>query len=221
MDDRSVPAEGVRLSPDIASSRISSKASSVHPVEPRTFGSSGPGELKIDAKAEVHQQPSRFDRPQALIAAAAELPDGDKRAELAAIGPLDLNAPGRLAPWHGTPARSLPAFPLRTRGSGSNTTTPPAELVLELEPGTREPVAFADAGEDRTIEQSESLAGISSDFDERVKQAAPDLSDDALSEVWESEQMEADSQYRILFGDSAFNQRSMETALHALGLAAE
>ncbi len=96
----------------------------------------------------------------------------------------------------------------------SATSTP--DLVLELSAGVRAPVAFAASDDALSPAQASALQEISDQFVARINDAAATLADEDLAQVWTAEQEQADSIYRIVFGDSAYLQKSMETAINAL-----
>ena len=128
----------------------------------------------------------------------------------------------RTLPALRTPPDGSGAFhsPVRDSFSGQQT-----DVILDLAPGVREPIAMVTAenpvndlpeqGDELTSEQSNAILEISEDFKNRIHQAASTLPEEELSETWDAEQEHADSLYRILFGDSAYNQKSAERALDA------
>lgn len=92
------------------------------------------------------------------------------------------------------------------------------ELEIVLAPGAREPLSMLPSSEELTPAQSNVLAATVDTFAERIEEAASSsMTDEALASVWEKEQDDADSVYRALLGNAAYNQKNSEAAAKALG----
>ena len=91
-------------------------------------------------------------------------------------------------------------------------------LTLELAPGVRQPIALLDAETELPPPQANALADIHEQFIESIEAAAGAGSDQELNETWDREQTQADSRYRIIFGEAAYNRTQMEAARSARGL---
>lgn len=86
-------------------------------------------------------------------------------------------------------------------------------LTLVLPPGVREPAVLLDSPEELSTQQAIALDDISDEFIAQVEQAVASGSEETVTEAWETAQQEADSQFRILFGDIAYNQMQMDAAI--------
>lgn len=91
-------------------------------------------------------------------------------------------------------------------------------LTLELAPGVRQPIALLDAETELPPPQANALADIHEEFVERIETAVGAGSDQELDETWDREQTQADSRYRIVFGEAAYHRMQMEAARSARGL---
>jgi hypothetical protein len=175
----------------------------VEPIAPPT------GDVKaIRKEVSATEQPAPFTMPRGATAAPplsgpeAPMPGRSQRPSSMSFA----QRPPQL--WRSFPA--MPVFPQQAK----------SDLEVELAPGVREPIVLAVPTEELTPEQESALASVASDFTDRVGRAAS-LPDDALAETWGTEQADADALYRILFGDAAYNQKSIEAALDSLGLPIE
>lgn len=97
---------------------------------------------------------------------------------------------------------------------------PPAPLVLELSPESRAPAALAELEEQMTAAQSGATAKIAEEFTDRVEEAAASHSEEELAEVWDTQQEDADSQFRNIFGEAALHLKQTAAAAEAQGLPA-
>jgi hypothetical protein len=205
------------------------------PPKPGTLPYSAPA-AQIEARdgesaerAEVHREPrarvaSRRQFPSGILPNSA--PPRTPRAEestatlTSEFAPLPPSAevPPAFAP---VPNRRLEIEP-RQRSifpvwSNFPAQQKPPTVALDLAPGVREPIALLDAGAELPPPQAAALAGISNEFIDRIEEAADTLPDDALAETWDTQQAQADSEYRNLFGAAAYNQMLMEAAIKAMG----
>lgn len=132
--------------------------------------------------------------------------------EAPASAPVDFDALAR-------PARRFEIYariPI-TRGGFTPLPAPAPSVVLDLAPGTREPIALIEDAETRTPAQSAALDSTADAFLDRVEQGAAGDSEEALSITWEQAQEDADSIYRNIFGEAAYQRRLTESAIRALG----
>jgi hypothetical protein len=91
-------------------------------------------------------------------------------------------------------------------------------LELQLAPGINEPAALVASDTNLPKPLAEALIGTGEAFAEKVEKAvAEGQSDEELNATWDRAKEDADSHYRILFGDAALNERMAEAALKALG----
>lgn len=88
--------------------------------------------------------------------------------------------------------------------------TPPTNIAYEIEAGMRAPVALLPHSQPMSPQVAGALESIRQDFDREIS-AAPDP-----AAVWEAARKRADDQYRMMFGDEAFNRLSLEDAIQAL-----
>jgi len=101
--------------------------------------------------------------------------------------------------------------------SADGSLPPGIEPVRAPPPAVWDPVTAPELAQELTREQTDALADISDVLVERVAHsAAASMSDDAPDEILEAEQSDTDSLYRILFGDSAYLQASMDAAVNKL-----
>lgn len=91
-------------------------------------------------------------------------------------------------------------------------------LTLDLAPGVQQPIALLDATTDLPPPQAGALADIHNEFIEHIEAAAGVSSDQELNETWDRQQTEADSRYRIVFGEAAFMRMQMDAARNARGV---
>jgi hypothetical protein len=94
---------------------------------------------------------------------------------------------------------------------------PAPSVVLDLAPGTREPIALLDEHEITTPAQATALESIADDFLDRIEGTADTATDDEAGANWQQAQADADSIYRNTFGEAAYEQRLIEAAVRALG----
>jgi hypothetical protein len=83
-------------------------------------------------------------------------------------------------------------------------------VLYEIDPGIKAPVALAGIEEPLTPQQAAAVEQIAREFDEAVVAAGDS------AEAWEEARRAADERYRLLFGDEAFNQKTMREAREAL-----
>jgi hypothetical protein len=99
-----------------------------------------------------------------------------------------------------------------TLAGGGSSTAPLATdgFVYEIDPGVKAPVALAGTGEPLPPPQAAAIEQIGRDFDRAVEAGG------GTEEAWESARKAADERYRLLFGDEAFNQKTLREAREAL-----
>lgn len=162
-----------------------------------------------DASIRLSTKPVANPHPMPIVGVPENV-----RYALEASDPSQVDAPMPIRQFSIPPRH----FPMLIGHSNKPGDISPKPIELELGPGTIEPIALAEPLETMTPAQATAVAEISDDFIDRIEEAATTLPDEALSGVWDAEQENADSLYRVLFGDVAYNEKLMERALDALGL---
>lgn len=100
-------------------------------------------------------------------------------------------------------------------GAGANRVpgnNPPGGGIIPVPAGARVPIAALDPIENRPPPQRAALERILDDFQNEVAGATGAESGPA----WEQARRRADERYRILYGNDAYNQLTMQAALEAL-----
>ena len=121
------------------------------------------------------------------------------------------------------PTRLLLITPTRPASSGPMSrpptfSRPEQDLQFLLPPGVPEPAALVASGEGLPQAQGNALEATAEKFLQRLEDAVGKaVTDEQLSEVWDEAREEANSSFRILFGDAAANERIAEAAIKALG----
>jgi hypothetical protein len=87
------------------------------------------------------------------------------------------------------------------------------EFTVYLPPGVREPAALLDPQEGLSDQQAEALADLSDEFIRQLEETAATSPEETITETWDQGQEDADSQYRNLFGEAAYNRMLMEAAI--------
>jgi len=87
---------------------------------------------------------------------------------------------------------------------------PVATLEYDIPAGMRAPVAFLPEDRPLTPPMEKFLENVRDEFDAAIAAA------DDPATVWEDARQRADDRYRFLFGDDAYNQKTMRDALEAL-----
>lgn len=90
----------------------------------------------------------------------------------------------------------------------------PVELNIDVPFGAVVPAAVVDNAENRSPQQQAVLNKILTDFQSDV--AAPASGSQSRLDTWNQARSRADEQYRVIFGDAAYNQMTMKAALDAL-----
>jgi hypothetical protein len=121
---------------------------------------------------------------------------------------------------HGSGRQTASVSPSREAGAsvgaplaGGGTSVAPLAtdgFVYEIDPGVKAPVALAGTGEPLPPPQAAAIEQIGQEFDRAVAAGGD------TEEAWEAARKAADERYRLLFGDEAFNQKTIREAREAL-----
>jgi hypothetical protein len=87
-----------------------------------------------------------------------------------------------------------------------------------LEPGIRAPIALINDNAARTPAQAAALDQVAQSFDASVAAAVGSSSNEPTvsAEAFDAARAAADANYRLLFGDEAYNSKLLEAAREAL-----
>ena len=153
------------------------------------------------------------DTTRAPQAGTTSLPSTPSSSPPSALVQLPANAAPVTVPFQ----QAVPGAYSAPEAAGSPG-TPPSEQSTPPSPGTELPVPFGARAPAAAFEnpdklsgpQRKALTGILQEFQNDVLNSPPE------SPVWETARARADERYRILFGDAAYNARTMQAALEAL-----
>jgi hypothetical protein len=124
------------------------------------------------------------------------------------------------------------APPTASRSRSSDTQTPltdqaqaqtvqptqSSQIVYEVEPGVRAPAALIDDGKPLTPGQAKAIDLVGESFDANVAAATNSSASQSADPqvVWEAARKTADENFRLFFGDDAYNQKTLQAAQEAL-----
>jgi hypothetical protein len=111
-----------------------------------------------------------------------------------------------------SPSKVVGAPVADTPAGGGSSAVPLATdgIIYEIDSGVKAPVALAGTGEPLPPPQAAAIEQIGQEFDRAVAAGGD------TEEAWEAARKAADERYRLLFGDEAFNQKTIREAREAL-----
>lgn len=142
-------------------------------------------------------------RPAASYADAVDVAspdDGDPTSFPEEAGPGKNTADASVASPSGLPVNRGPVEPTELATT----------LEYEIPAGMRAPVVFLPEDRPLTPPMEKFLENVRDEFDATIAAA------DDPATVWEAARQQADDRYRLLFGDDAYNQKTMRDAIEAL-----
>jgi len=114
------------------------------------------------------------------------------------------------APSTSSPATLLPEAPQPDASATASYIAGAAEVEYEIPAGMRAPAVLLPEDRPRTPPIQRFLDDVRREFDATIAAA------DDPAAVWEEARQHADNRYRLLFGDNAYNQKTMQDAIDAL-----
>jgi hypothetical protein len=95
-----------------------------------------------------------------------------------------------------------------------------APLELDLEPGIPLPVVALPSNTPVSPVVAQTTDAIANAFQNEMTKALanPSATDQSISQAYDSAQQNANQNYWVLYGDTAYNQRSIQAQLEAIGL---
>jgi hypothetical protein len=135
------------------------------------------------------------------------------RSATASAPPVETPSHGAAAQSSGVSVSQVAGAPVGTSPSGGGSSAVPIAtdgIIYEIDPGVKAPVALAGIGEPLTPQKAAAVEQIVREFDQAVEAGG------GTEEAWEAARRAADERYRLLFGDEAFNQKTLREAREAL-----
>jgi hypothetical protein len=177
--------------------------------QPRSDDS--PARLSTPAALAGQVAPTTTKQAQNAPASASPVtPDASNTATAAPMSTSTHPAPSAVA------LSANPADPVQRNSANDS-------VEVELSPGVQVPAVFLDDGEDMTPSQQEAAQNIADNFSREIGKAVAGATHaganpagPSLDNAWFSAKNRADEQYRALFGNDAYNRKSVEAGIEAV-----